>query len=129
MFKNIFSSTTDDSFISETSIGSDHIDKITTFLQSLSYWQTLNLCITLLKAQSDISYDDAKSEALTYVTDSEKMHYLLEEAINSPGPKREPIQKSLEKDELKFKDHELKFKDQLINTLIKRITILEKSSK
>lgn len=35
----------------------------------------------------DISFEDAKSEALGKVDDTKALRYMLEEAINSPNPK------------------------------------------
>lgn len=61
--------------------------KVDSFLKSLSYWQTVNLYITLKQARMDISFEDAKSEALGKVDDTKALRYMLEEAINSPNPK------------------------------------------
>lgn len=35
----------------------------------------------------EISFEDAKSEALVNFDDPDKLKYMLEEAINSPNPK------------------------------------------
>lgn len=96
-------------------------DNIDSFLESLNYWQRLNLYITLIQARKSISYFDAKTEALEKVLDSGKLKFLLEDSINSPGPKSELIQNNNDKEELKIKD-------QLIATLLKRIDTLEQSS-
>lgn len=103
MFKNIFATNFDGSGRGEPLADFSHADNITQFLKSLSYWQELNLYITLLMSKSDISYAEAKGKALCNVTNEKKLHYLLEEAINSPGPKREPIQKTLNSELLPIK--------------------------
>lgn len=65
------------------------VDKVGSFLNKLSYWQKLNLYITLLQSETDITYHDAKGEALANVLDDEKLKYKLTEAINSPSPRRD----------------------------------------
>ncbi|WP_283578635.1 hypothetical protein [Limosilactobacillus ingluviei] len=54
------------------------------FLKSLDYWRTINLYITLLQAQTNMSYDEARFEALKNYDNQDKLKYMLEEAINSP---------------------------------------------
>lgn len=98
---------------------STHVDYITKFLESLTYWQRLNLYITLLTAKSDVRYEDAKSTALCEFDNIEKFHYMMEEAINSPGPKSESSQFSSLKEEIKFKD-------KIIDSLLKRIDSLDR---
>lgn len=61
---------------------------VDSFLDSLDYWRTINLYITLRQARSNISFEDAKSEAIVNFGDPDKLKYMLEEAINSPNPKR-----------------------------------------
>lgn len=61
---------------------------VNSFLDSLDYWRTINLYITLRQARSNISFEDAKSEAIVNFGDPDKLKYMLEEAINSPNPKR-----------------------------------------
>lgn len=61
-------------------------NSVSSFLKKLSYWQTINLYITLKQASTDISFEDAKVEALTKYGDDD-LRYMLEEAINSPNPK------------------------------------------
>ncbi len=97
-------------------------DNITKFLNSLDYWQQLNLYIMLYQVRAGVSYEDAKSEALANVMDQKNLHYLLEEAINSPGPRRESTKEFIRKAEEKAKD-------ELIDTLIKRINVLENCTK
>lgn len=60
---------------------------VDSFLGSLDYWRTINLYITLLQARSNISFEDAKSEAIVNFGNPDKLKYMLEEAINSPNPK------------------------------------------
>lgn len=74
MFKHIFSDTISDS-------------EINRFLDSLSYWQSINLYVVLAQTQMNYSFKEAKGEAIANYTDSNKLKYLLEEAINSPNPK------------------------------------------
>lgn len=97
-------------------------DNITKFLNSLDYWQQLNLYIMLYQVRAGVSYEDAKSEALANVMDQKNLHYLLEETINSPGPRRESTKEFIKKAEENAKD-------QLIDTLIKRINVLESRTK
>ncbi len=61
-------------------------NNINSFLKSLNYWQTINLYVTLRQARTDISFEDAKAEALTHFGDDD-LRYMLEEAISSPNPK------------------------------------------
>ncbi|MCT3533433.1 hypothetical protein EFR57_00250 [Lactobacillus crispatus] len=61
--------------------------EINRFLDSLSYWQSINLYVVLAQTQMDYSFKEAKEEAVVNYTDSNKLKYLLEEAINSPNPK------------------------------------------
>lgn len=60
---------------------------VDSFLKILDYWRKINLYITLIQARNDISFEDAKSEALVNFDDPDKLKYMLEEAINSPNPK------------------------------------------
>lgn len=66
---------------------SSKIDNITFFLNSLSYWQAINLYITLLQSKEDKSFAEAKKKAILDYSEPEKLHYLVEEALNSPNPK------------------------------------------
>ena len=63
------------------------VNNITFFLNSLSYWQAINLYITLLQSKEDISFAEDKKEAILNYSEPKKLHYLLEEALNSPNPK------------------------------------------
>lgn len=60
---------------------------INSFLERLDYWQTINLHVTLLQAEQDISFEKAREQAVVDYSDPSKLRYLLEEAINSPKPK------------------------------------------
>lgn len=62
-------------------------NNVSSFLKSLNYWQTINLYTTLKQARMDISFEDAKVEALEKFDDKDALKYMLEEAINSPNPK------------------------------------------
>lgn len=61
---------------------------LASFLSSLTYWQTVNLYITLLQARSDISFMDAKKQALANCSNLDKLEHLLDESLNSPNPKQ-----------------------------------------
>lgn len=70
-------------------------NNVNSFLKSLDYWRTINLYITLRQAESDISFEDARAEALVNF-DTDKLKFMLEEAINSPKPKHHnPTAKSI----------------------------------
>lgn len=55
------------------------------FLDSLTYWQKLNLYTVLKSGQSELSFKDAKSEGIS--REDGKLKFLLEQALNSPTPK------------------------------------------
>lgn len=57
------------------------------FINKLDYWQTLNLTTTLLQAQTDISFEDAQSEALTIKEN--KLIFLMTQAICAPRKRHE----------------------------------------
>ena len=62
-------------------------DNIHSFIKSLSYWQTINLFTILNVGQKNISFSEAKDQAILDFADTEKLEYLLEQALNSPDPK------------------------------------------
>ncbi|MCC4366727.1 hypothetical protein [Limosilactobacillus reuteri] len=62
-------------------------NSINSFLKSLNYWQTINLYVTLKQSYMDISYKDAKAEAIVNFHDEDILRHMLEEAINSPNSK------------------------------------------
>lgn len=62
-------------------------NNIRSFLDSLTYWQTINLFTVLAQGQSNISYLKAKNKAVRDYMDKEELVYLLEQALNSPDPK------------------------------------------
>lgn len=64
------------------------MDNLASFLSSLTYWQTVNLYITLLQARYDISFMDAKKQALANCSNLDKLEHLLDESLNSPNPKQ-----------------------------------------
>ena len=51
------------------------------FISKLDYWQALNLTTTLLQAQTDISFEDARVKALTI---KDELNYLMTQAISAP---------------------------------------------
>nr|WP_321314971.1 hypothetical protein [uncultured Ligilactobacillus sp.] len=55
------------------------------FINSLNYWQAINLRMTLLRSKRpNDSEEDIRIQAVTEYSDSEKLKYDLEEALNSP---------------------------------------------
>ena len=62
-------------------------NNVNSFLKSLIDWQTINLYTTLKQARMQISFEDAKSEALVNFGDPDKLKYMLAEAINSTNRK------------------------------------------
>lgn len=65
----------------------DSTDNIHSFIKSLNYWQTINLFTVLQVGQGHISFKDAKDKAVYYFSDTKKLEFLLEQALNSPDPK------------------------------------------
>lgn len=60
-------------------------DKIDSFIDSLTYWQTINLWATLLVAKNKSgSLRDAREEAELQYSDISQFKYELNEALNSP---------------------------------------------
>ena len=62
-------------------------DNIHSFLDSLTYWQTINLFTVLNVGQNDVSFSEAKEQAMLDFADTKKLEFLLEQALNSPDPK------------------------------------------
>lgn len=62
-------------------------DNIHSFIESLNYWQTINLFTVLNVGQKSISFSEAKDQAELDFADTEKLEFLLEQALNSPDPK------------------------------------------
>lgn len=52
------------------------------FISKLDYWQTLNLTTTLLQAQTNMKFEDARIKALTIKED--ELNYLMTQAISAP---------------------------------------------
>ena len=73
---------------SEKTIARQNISSTALFLDNLTYWQTVNLYITLLQARSDLSFMDAKKQALANCSNRDKLEHLLDESLNSPNPKQ-----------------------------------------
>lgn len=63
------------------------MDNLASFLSSLTYWQTINLYITLLQARSNISFNDAKKQAIVNYSNASNLKKMLNESLNSPSPK------------------------------------------
>lgn len=72
----------------EKTIARQNISSTALFLDNLTYWQTVNLYITLLQARSDLSFMDAKKQALANCSNRDKLEHLLDESLNSPNPKQ-----------------------------------------
>lgn len=62
-------------------------NNISSFIDSLSYWQTINLFTILNVGQKKVSFIEAKSQAELDFADTKKLEFLLEQALNSPDPK------------------------------------------
>ena len=62
-------------------------DNIDTFLNSLNYWQTINLYTVLAQGQYNLTYNQAKAKAMIDFGDKSKLKILLEQALNSPDTK------------------------------------------
>ena len=62
-------------------------NNISSFIESLSYWQTINLFTVLNVGQKNIPFSEAKNQAELDFTDTKKLEFLLEQALNSPDPK------------------------------------------
>lgn len=62
-------------------------DGIHSFLNSLNYWQTINLFTVLHVGQENIPFRKAKDKAMAEFSDTQKLIFLLEQALNSPDPK------------------------------------------
>ena len=52
------------------------------FISKLDYWQTLNLTTTLLQAQTNMKFEDARIKALTIKED--ELNYMMTQAISAP---------------------------------------------
>lgn len=63
------------------------MDNLASFLSSLTYWQTINLYITLLQARSNISFNDAKKQAIVNYSNASNLKKMLNESLNSHSPK------------------------------------------
>lgn len=53
------------------------MDNLASFLSSLTYWQTINLYITLLQARSNISFNDAKKQAVANYSNTSILKNML----------------------------------------------------
>lgn len=60
----------------------NHLDS---FIDSLTYWQAINLRITLLTSKHQhMTISEAKLQAVREYSDPDKLKYDLEESLNSP---------------------------------------------
>lgn len=60
-------------------------DEVSSFVESLTYWQAINLWATLLVAKNKSrSLLDAREEAELQYSDISQLKYELNEALNSP---------------------------------------------
>lgn len=60
-------------------------DPIDSFLNSLTYWQLINLRTRLILGKyPEKNFSDAKRQAVVEFYDEDKLKYDLEEALNSP---------------------------------------------
>lgn len=55
------------------------------FLDSLTYWQRINLYTVLTLGQTKLSYEEANNKAI--LSDKKDLRFLLEKTINSPDPR------------------------------------------
>ena len=55
------------------------------FLDSLTYWQKRNLYTVLKLGQTNLSYKEVSRKAV--IVEDQDLHFLLEQALNSPDPK------------------------------------------
>ncbi|APU71423.1 hypothetical protein [Companilactobacillus crustorum] len=61
------------------------VDATSSFIDSLTYWQAINLWATLLVAKNKSkSLKQARNEAEVKYSDIDKLKYELNEALNSP---------------------------------------------
>lgn len=59
-------------------------DNLDSFLDSLTYWQEINLYTVLTMGSSHKSYSEAKKEAILEATEDDNLKDLLDRSLNSP---------------------------------------------
>lgn len=62
-------------------------NSVDAFIDNLSYWQQINLHITLLQSQRNLDYMSARAKALAEYENLDNLKYCMQEALNSPIPK------------------------------------------
>lgn len=63
-------------------------NNVHSFLESLDCWQTINLFTVLKLGQNDVSFSEARNQAIQNLNDTKGLEFLLEEALNSPNVKQ-----------------------------------------
>ena len=71
----------------DNALPGDSSQLVSSFLSKLNMWQKMNLYTVLQQAESDISFAEARTNAVAL--DDGKLKYMLTEAINSPRPRND----------------------------------------
>ena len=71
----------------DNALPGDSSQLVSSFLNKLNMWQKMNLYTVLQQAGSDISFAEARTNAVAL--DDGKLKYMLTEAINSPRPRND----------------------------------------
>lgn len=71
----------------DNALPGDSSQLVSSFLSKLNMWQKMNLYTVLQQAGSDISFAEARTNAVAL--DDGKLKYMLTEAINSPRPRND----------------------------------------
>lgn len=56
-------------------------DNIKQFISHLTYWQKMNLLITIFQADNHVNRDEAYEKSLDIVTDDDKVFYQLDKVL------------------------------------------------
>ncbi|MBZ1511514.1 hypothetical protein J6K67_06220 [Leuconostoc mesenteroides] len=56
-------------------------DNIKQFISRLTYWQKMNLLITIFQADNHVNRDEAYEKSLDVVTDDEQVFYQLDKML------------------------------------------------
>lgn len=56
-------------------------DNIKQFISHLTYWQKMNLLITIFQADNHVNRDEAYEKSLDVVTDDEQVFYQLDKML------------------------------------------------
>lgn len=62
--------------------------KVSSFIESLSYWEYINLSISLLQSSQGLSFRDAKVQATVNYKDKHFLEALLDEVLHCPNAYR-----------------------------------------